>query len=194
MKLKPYTGPHAGNLYHVVDDEGRVIRPASDLEAKLWQDLAALKQENNKIADLLKVAEVTGQRLLSEDNRLTADPLFCVFEKEEVVCAEGYNHDRIVWVDGDGEEASDTTTRRLDALHRCHRDPPEKWRRAAVRYEHRFVTACFTEQGCNDFLSVQGHNLRQPFIYTSTLFRNQEMKDFRAAMMELATNKAKVAP
>lgn len=42
MNLKPYTGPHAGNLYHVVDDEGRVLRNASELEVKLWLRLNEL--------------------------------------------------------------------------------------------------------------------------------------------------------
>lgn len=31
MKLKPYTGPHAGHLYHVIDDEGRVMRDARQI-------------------------------------------------------------------------------------------------------------------------------------------------------------------
>ena len=38
MTLKPYTGPYADNLYHVVDDEGRVIRNASELEVELWEE------------------------------------------------------------------------------------------------------------------------------------------------------------
>lgn len=42
MKLKPYTGPHAGHLYHVVDDQGLVIRNASVLEVKLWDRLSTL--------------------------------------------------------------------------------------------------------------------------------------------------------
>lgn len=49
MKLKPYTGPHAGHLYHVVDDEGRVIRNASVLEVQLWQELEQVKQRHNRL-------------------------------------------------------------------------------------------------------------------------------------------------
>lgn len=48
MHLKPYTGPHAGNLYHVVDDKGRVIRNASALEVKLWQELQWNKQQHEE--------------------------------------------------------------------------------------------------------------------------------------------------
>ncbi|WP_297533003.1 hypothetical protein [Thalassolituus sp.] len=36
-----------------------------------------------------------GERLRTQDNRITADPLFCVFEKDYVVAEEGYGHDRI---------------------------------------------------------------------------------------------------
>lgn len=49
MKLKPYTGSHAGHLYHVIDDEGRVIRNASVLEVKLWHQISEL-------IDVLEVA------------------------------------------------------------------------------------------------------------------------------------------
>ncbi|MGB5856739.1 MAG: hypothetical protein WBH20_15945 [Oceanisphaera sp.] len=65
MKLKPYTGAHAGNLYHVVDDEGLVIRNASVLEVKLWgecealrQTLAALRGKVEGYADLMDQLDV----------------------------------------------------------------------------------------------------------------------------------------
>lgn len=39
-ELRPYSGPHAGRLYHVVDsDTGAVIRNATPLEVELWEKL-----------------------------------------------------------------------------------------------------------------------------------------------------------
>lgn len=130
--------------------------------------------------------ERLGSRVITDDNRCTADPLFCVMEKHEIVVEEGYGHDRIVWVDEEGSEASPTQARRLEALHNDYRETPDKWRRLAVAKQDRFVTACFTEQGCKDFLAVQGHNLRQPFTYVFSLFRNEEMKQLRQLMIGMA--------
>jgi hypothetical protein len=44
-ELRPYSGPHAGRLYHVVDsDTGAVIRNATPLEVELWERLQ--KEQN----------------------------------------------------------------------------------------------------------------------------------------------------
>jgi len=39
--------------------------------------------------------------------------------------------------------------------------------------------ACFTEQGCRDYLARDGHNLRLPFIYAFGSFRNSEYQFVR---------------
>ncbi|MHA6565321.1 hypothetical protein ACX3UK_06000, partial [Lactobacillus gasseri] len=65
-----------------------------------------------------------------------------------------YDYDRIVWVDEDGTEANKLQSRRLDLLHENFREPPEKWRRVAVKDIDEFVTCCITEQGCKDYLAL----------------------------------------
>ncbi|EEU2698816.1 TPA: ead/Ea22-like family protein, partial [Escherichia coli O157] len=92
----------------------------------------------------------------------------------EIAVDADYDHDRIVWVDEDGNEANKRHSRRLELLHENFREPPEKWRRVAVKDIDEFVTCCFTEQGCKDYLAVNGHNLRLPFIYVKSGFRNAE--------------------
>ena len=42
-----------------------------------------------------------------------------------------------------------------------------------------FVTACFTEKGCAEFIRVNGHNLTDPDIYAYSGYRNQEWIDLR---------------
>ncbi|EOL5461263.1 ead/Ea22-like family protein, partial [Escherichia coli] len=110
----------------------------------------------------------------TQDNRITSDPMFCVYQKREIVVDADYDYDRIVWVDEDGNEANKLQSRRLELLHENFREPPEKWRRVAVKDIDEFVTCCFTEQGCKDYLAVNGHNLRLPFIYVKSGFRNAE--------------------
>ena len=117
---------------------------------------------------------IIGENIRTQDNRITSDPMFCVYQKREIVVDADYDYDRIVWVDEDGNEANKLQSRRLELLHENFREPPEKWRRVAVKDIDEFVTCCFTEQGCKDYLAVNGHNLRLPFIYVKSGFRNAE--------------------
>ncbi|SDZ95374.1 hypothetical protein [Marinobacterium iners] len=134
--------------------------------------------------------------ITTQDNRITADPLFCVFQKREIVTDADYGYDRIVWCSDEGE-ADDETAQHLDELREDvdsdHWHESEikldgvEWRRLAVKKIDEFVTACFTEQGCKDFLAINGHNLRKPFIYVTSLFRNEEMKALRNWIMSQDT-------
>ncbi|EJQ0408117.1 ead/Ea22-like family protein [Escherichia coli] len=117
---------------------------------------------------------IIGENIRTQDNRITSDPMFCVYQKREIVVDADYDYDRIVWVDEDGNEANKRQNRRLELLHENFREPPEKWRRVAVKDIDEFVTCCFTGQGCKDYLAANGHNLRLPFIYVKSGFRNAE--------------------
>ncbi|EFO4518680.1 ead/Ea22-like family protein [Escherichia coli] len=117
---------------------------------------------------------IIGENIRTQDNRITSDPMFCVYQKREIVVDADYDYDRIFWVDEDGNEANKLQSRRLELLHENFREPPEKWRRVAVKDIDEFVTCCFTEQGCKDYLAANGHNLRLPFIYVKSGFRNAE--------------------
>jgi hypothetical protein len=107
-----------------------------------------------------------------------------VFSKRPIVVDEEYDHDRIVWCrEDDGEvEATALQHYRFEALHRNYREPVG-WRRLAIKEIDHFETACFTEQGCKDYLEVNGHNLRKPFIYAHSLYRNREMLELRKMLM-----------
>lgn len=117
---------------------------------------------------------IIGENIRTQDNRITSEPLFCVFQKREIVVDEDYDCDRIVWVDEEGCEATERQRMRLELLHDNCRETPDKWRRIAVKDIDDFVTCCFTEQGCRDYLACNGHNLRLPFIYVKSGFRNAE--------------------
>ncbi|HDK0526407.1 TPA: ead/Ea22-like family protein [Escherichia coli] len=117
---------------------------------------------------------IIGENIRTQDNRITSDPMFCVYQNREIVVDADYDYDRIVWVDEDGNEANKRQSRRLELLHENFREPPEKWRRVAVKDIDEFVTCCFTEQGCKDYLAANGHNLRLPFIYVKSGSMNAE--------------------
>nr|WP_284201001.1 hypothetical protein [Citrobacter freundii] len=122
---------------------------------------------------------IIGTNILTQDNRITSDPMFCVYQKREIVVDADYDYDRIVWIDEDGNEANERQRMRLELLHENFREPPEKWRRVALKEIDDFVTCCFTEQGCKDYLACNGHNLRLPFIYVKSGFRNAEFISVR---------------
>jgi hypothetical protein len=138
---------------------------------------------------------VIADNLRTQDNRMTADPLFVVFEKREVVVDGDYQHDRIVWFGDEGVEADAEQTERLDAIQNDVDSDQYleseielegmKWRKLAILEVDSFVTACFTEAGARAYLEINGHNLRKPFIYADGLYRNEEMKGLRHWLMQL---------
>ena len=140
-----------------------------------------------------------GKQIAEQDSRLTDQPMFIVFQKREIVAHEDYDHDRIVWVDDEGNEADEATTVQLNAMREDTEslawledeielgdEERREWRRLAIKEIDVFVTACFTEQGCKDFLAIHGHNLRRPFICAAGSFRNREYQQLRRLMLELA--------
>ncbi len=59
---------------------------------------------------------IIGENIRTQDNRITSDPMFCVYQKREIVVDADYDYDRIVWVDEDSNEANKLQSRRLE-LH-----------------------------------------------------------------------------
>lgn len=132
---------------------------------------------------LLEVAE----RLRTQDNRCTSNPAFCVQVLERIgpmlpeysdtrmyhdhEQCETYYQDR-----PDPEEWN-----KLKALDDADELPDqitvggyvEKW---------KTVQICFTEDGCNQYIARDGHNLRHYFgtrIYVESFHRNDEMTTIR---------------
>ncbi|MGI1245178.1 hypothetical protein ACIAIL_04755 [Raoultella ornithinolytica] len=113
-----------------------------------------------------------GELIRTQDNRITDQPMFVVFQKREIIGSDEHSPSRICWV-FDGEEVSELRAKRLEALYQDGRDT-RGYDRYAMQEVDEFVTACFTEQGCKDYLRQNGHNLRLPYIYACGSFRNNE--------------------
>ena len=113
-----------------------------------------------------------GELIRTQDNRITDQPMFVVFQKREIIGSDEHSPSRICWV-WDGEEVSELRAKRLEALYQDGRDT-RGYDRYAMQEVDEFVTACFTEHGCKDYLRQNGHNLRQPYIYACGSFRNNE--------------------
>jgi hypothetical protein len=127
-----------------------------------------------------------GEFIRTQDNRYTDQPMFLV---EQVVRTWGFmpGHSEFsAWInhEDDWSEADEEDAKRLDALEDDCEDTGS-WEKIGYKDDWEFVTACFTEQGCKDFLEINGHNLKQPRIYAAGSWRNKEFRDIRNALIEL---------
>lgn len=121
-----------------------------------------------------KLTEIANE-LQTQNNRITADPLFCVFEKERIFGIDPNYSDLFEWLDcsGDSVYAAGLTEDEAEerGFHKVH-----------YIYRDRFVNAHFTEKAAKEHIKINGHNLESPFIYVTSLWCCEEMKAIRNAL------------
>ena len=62
-----------------------------------------------------------GELIRTQDNRITDQPIFVVFQKREIIGSDEHSPSRICWI-WDGEEVSELRANRLEALYQDGRD------------------------------------------------------------------------
>jgi hypothetical protein len=137
-----------------------------------------------------RIAEI-GNLIRTQDNRITDAPLFIVQEQRRTYGFDPQFADdsEIAWLDGcnDSVEATPEEHARLEGLHDDGEDIPGDWTRTAYQDTWHFVTACFTEAGCNDYIARNGHNHSGKLrVYADSSYRNEEWRTVRAFLMGLA--------
>lgn len=164
-----------------VDSAEELLALKSRYELILSENVQ-MKKEREEIAAI-------GELIRTQDNRITDQPFFAVMVKQEIVTSEDHDCDRIAWVEntsGDYCEATDTQHRRLEAIYQGKCVVREGWDRYPMRSIDVFITGCFTEKGCQDYISANKHNLNKPFIFAFGSYRNHEYQKVRKFIMELA--------
>ncbi|ULF54064.1 hypothetical protein LBP97_06445 [Serratia marcescens] len=157
------------------------IKELTDRVNALAVENAALKRERSELSAI-------GELIRTQDNRITDQPFFAVMTKREIVASEDHDCDRICWVEnqsGDYVEATETQHRRLEAIYQAKYEVRDGWDRYAMKEIDVFVTGCFTEQGCKDYINKNGHNLNKPFIYAFGSYRNDEYQTVRKFIMQM---------
>ena len=119
--------------------------------------------------DLERVRGIA-QNLRNQDNRITQDPIFVVQQKQRIW---GPDQGDYAWMDEEWTEVDAAKAAELDAAEETG-ESTKGYTKAYYVDIWVFVTACFTEQGCKDYLLVNGHNLREPRIYAESGWRNAE--------------------
>ncbi|MBN5183639.1 hypothetical protein JY469_23735 [Serratia marcescens] len=162
-----------------------VLKAERDAQQKradaLAVENAALKRERSELSAI-------GELIRTQDNRITDQPFFAVMTKREIVASEDHDCDRICWVEnqsGNYVEATETQHRRLEAIYQAKYEVRDGWGRYAMKEIDVFVTGCFTEQGCKDYINKNGHNLNKPFIYAFGSYRNDEYQTVRKFIMQI---------
>ena len=114
--------------------------------------------------------------LQTQDNRVTADPLFCVFEKERIYGMDSNYTDTWDWCNSGQQCSCDLLLRDM-----CE-SASDECRKVYYVDRDRFVNAHFTEKAALHFIKTNSHNLNQPFTYVTSLFRCYEMIGIRDAL------------
>ena len=179
----------------MTDVECKPNDPTSWPSAYVTSDFARQLERENAVMRQAVASEsllAIGDKLRTQDNRMTRDPMFCV-----QVC-ERYGP--IMPEYGSGElmfhDHHETETYYKNGFD------PEKWKElkelydmgdlpeniTAASYVEKWITVqvCFTEDGCKRHLELNGHNYRHHHgtrIYAESFHRNPEMLEIRAALL-----------
>lgn len=127
-------------------------------------------------SDHAVVMQRIGELLRTQDNRCTSDPLFLVEQKRRIYGMDSNYFEDYEWLrEDDHEHVADRIERAgLDSLAEEGEDVTG-WEKLHYLDLWEFVTVCFTEQACKDYIAANGHNLNEPRIYASSAYRNHEM-------------------
>lgn len=132
--------------------------------------------------------EAIGQRLLEQDNRITANPIFVVKQKRVIAGVDpAFSEEFSIWKDvEESEEVEDSIAELLDALEEAGGQIPKKYERIHCIEMDEWVQPFFTEAAAQQYIDNNGHNLHKPFIYAEGSYRNPEWQAIRNFCIGLA--------
>lgn len=139
------------------------------------------------------------KELLTQDNRITDQPMFLVMEKKEYPTSEYYSYSRSFWVGDEGEigetledvkeylrdngEADEKTDEELNNMSDSEISDEYEVRKVYVFEVDTFVQAFFTEKSAKEYIEENNHRLNKPFTYAGGTYRNYEMQNVRKFIM-----------
>ena len=124
-----------------------------------------------------------GERLRTQDNRSTADPIFCVEQLRKDVCPEGYEDGRN-WVDMESGDYGHATEEEAAKLDETGTDHDGIWEKHCYKERWEFVQPFLTESAAQAYIDCNGHNLSKTRIYVISAFRNLEWQAVRNSLKE----------
>lgn len=122
-----------------------------------------------------------GERLRTQDNRITQNPMFCVQILRREVGYDSSYAANYCWVDIEAEET---------VYEEPSDSDDDRWEKFGYVDRWETVMVAFTEGGCNEYLALDGHNCRsrahngEVRIYVESFNRCPEMIAIREMLME----------
>jgi hypothetical protein len=121
-----------------------------------------------------------GERIRTQDNRLTADPIFQVRGLRRIYGMDPQWTDSPVWID------TEEGAREVDPP-----DDPDNPGDFIIQTGYvdvwEVLAVAFTEEGCKEHLRLNGHNYRyykKVEIYADSLYRCPEMQAIKSWLMQ----------
>lgn len=137
--------------------------------------------------------EELARELRTQNNRITADPLFIVQQERKVWgMEEGYS-DEFEWYHADLAETflEEDAIEEVRARDSVELDDDEEidledhgYRKVFYTKYWDFVTAHFTEKAAQRYLDQNAHNLSNPRVYVTSQYRCDEWNRVRRFLME----------
>ena len=136
------------------------------------------------MTDTIKTLLATRELLHTQDNRITANPIFCVQIKRRDVGFDTAFYDTRCWYNAEESEV-------IYADDRDFQKPPtgDQWEEYAYKDHWETVMVAFTQAGCEEYLRQNGHNDRARAhngdvrIYVESFNRCPEMIAIREFLM-----------
>lgn len=158
----------------------------NDINEVTERILNALYEAGRKNKSLPDELLSIGEQLRTQDNRATQHPMFCVQEKRRLVGVDAAYSDKRCWLDSANEHTVYDDDKDFDAV---------KWALEKSSDYDEFgyvdqwftVMVSFTEEGCKQYLRLNGHNHRgETRIYVESFNRCPEMIVIREFLMSIS--------
>lgn len=136
--------------------------------------------------DDLFAIDAIGDRLRTQDNQCTADPVFVVQTRRRLYGVDpqyAVSDVDIAWTDGECEASGDERAE-LEAEYQKSRKEPEGWHRTGFLDIWDFVAACFTDAAAKAFIESNRHRMRDPRVFVDSAYRNFEWQAIAAHLAE----------
>lgn len=165
-------------------DLKRFLHAAHAVAERRGQDIAGLEAKNAELKERLeagiRLAKI-GALIKTQDNRCTADPMFCVQQRRRMVGFDANYAERFCW--HNTEDCEDTI---FDDDPNFKEPEGKQWEKFGYVDEWETVMVAFTEDGCKEYLRQNGHNLSHPRIDVESFRRCPEMIQIRKWLLGLA--------
>lgn len=126
-----------------------------------------------------------GKLIREQDNRATDAPLFAVQQRRRIWGMDRQYTGDYKWLDEEGLLVDNAKAAELEKLG-SQGELTAPWYKGYYIDIWEFVTGCFTEQGCEDYLRANRHNLTDPRIFAYGSYRNREFRAVRTALEKMS--------